>query len=101
MGSNEEVSSPTFTISRQYRAKNLWLHHYDFYRLTEGGVVENELAESLADEKNVVAIEWSQVVSKSLPTERMTIKISSPQTNKRHLTLNYPTAKKYMLAGII
>jgi tRNA threonylcarbamoyladenosine biosynthesis protein TsaE len=45
MGSTDHVASPTFTISREYVAGELALFHFDFYRLSDPGVVAIELAE--------------------------------------------------------
>src|SRR5205809_5112570 len=44
-GSRERVSSPTFTLSRLYKAKNFEIQHFDFYRLDRPGVLEDQLAE--------------------------------------------------------
>src|ERR1700694_4100448 len=44
----DTVQSPTFTICRTYVARdNLELHHFDFYRLQEPGIMSAELNESL------------------------------------------------------
>ncbi|MBX4191001.1 tRNA (adenosine(37)-N6)-threonylcarbamoyltransferase complex ATPase subunit type 1 TsaE, partial [Candidatus Saccharibacteria bacterium] len=34
-GSKANVTSPTFTLSRLYPAKNFSIHHFDFYRLND------------------------------------------------------------------
>src|SRR5690349_8475192 len=51
MGSIDAVSSPSFTISQVYNSDNLSLHHYDFYRLGEPGLMAQELSEVLDDPK--------------------------------------------------
>src|SRR5690349_10555846 len=57
---DEDVQSPSFTLSRVYPARDdLWLHHYDFYRLNDPGVMRYEFAESIADAKSVTIIEWA------------------------------------------
>ena len=73
MGIDEEVQSPTFTLSRVYESPKLALHHYDFYRLSEPGVMSYELAESLADRKAVTVIEWAETVEDVLPKDRIVI----------------------------
>src|SRR5689334_12645084 len=68
LGINEDVQSPSFTISRVYAARDdLWLHHYDFYRLSDPGVMRYELAESIADAKSITIIEWADTVHDILP----------------------------------
>src|SRR5688572_5517582 len=50
LGSLDKVVSPTFTVSRVYKCRDgLYLHHFDFYRLNEPGVVGHELAEVIGD----------------------------------------------------
>lgn len=72
-GSRDHVASPTFTVSREYDAGQLRIHHFDFYRLPEAGIMAQELAELLEDRRNVVVVEWSDVVRQVLPDERVTI----------------------------
>ena len=46
----DEVQSPTFTISRNYEAADgLRLAHYDFYRLPDAGIMKMELDEAIHD----------------------------------------------------
>lgn len=68
------MTSPTFTLSRIYRLKSkLELHHYDLYRLAEGGVVGDELAEDLGDPQVITVIEWADIARDELPADRLTI----------------------------
>src|SRR5690606_30129333 len=70
-GSKDDVASPTFTISRIYSGPKFDIHHYDFYRLSEPGVVRQELEESLADGQVVIAVEWAETVRDVLPENRL------------------------------
>lgn len=74
---DEDIQSPTFTLERQYQARDgLELHHYDFYRLNEPGVVAYELAESIADPAAITIVEWGESVDDVLPVERLSIELS-------------------------
>lgn len=53
----DEVSSPTFTLIREYRGGRLTLYHVDLYRLKALEVDDLGLDE-LIDEGAVTAIEW-------------------------------------------
>jgi tRNA threonylcarbamoyladenosine biosynthesis protein TsaE len=97
MGSTDHVASPTFTISREYRADGLTLHHFDFYRLHEPGIMSAELAEVLADPKAVVAVEWSDIVQHVLPERRLTVRLSLTGENSRRLELAYPSELAYLI----
>lgn len=84
MGVRDVVQSPTFNICLIHKAShNLELHHFDFYRLTEAGVMREELAESLEQPNVVVVIEWGDIVHDILPADRVTINLSVPEEEKR------------------
>lgn len=86
---DEDVQSPSFTISRVYDARDkLRLVHYDFYRLTEPGVMQMELAEAVQDSRNVVVVEWADVTKDVLPMDRITIRFQSPTEQIRTLTIS-------------
>jgi tRNA threonylcarbamoyladenosine biosynthesis protein TsaE len=92
LGSNDPVSSPTFTLSRIYKAKNgLQIHHFDFYRLDEPGVLRDQLTESLNDKYVVAVIEWSGIVKDVLPVERISIefKPTAADPDERQITFSY------------
>lgn len=74
LGVNDDVQSPSFTISRTYPARDgLELHHYDFYRLEDPGIMTYELSESLHDDRTVTVIEWAETVAGVLPAQRVVI----------------------------
>lgn len=85
----EPVQSPTFTISRQYQGRDdLTLAHYDFYRLEDAGIMSEELAEVLGSAQTVTIIEWSGAVKDVLPTDRLSITITSPTEHGRRLSFH-------------
>ncbi len=88
LGIDEDIQSPTFTISRVYDARDgLILSHYDFYRLNDAGIMADELHETLQDPQGVTAIEWGDIVEGVLPKERVTIVFEAPTEETRTLTL--------------
>jgi tRNA threonylcarbamoyladenosine biosynthesis protein TsaE len=88
MGVDEDVQSPSFTISRVYDTpKGLRLAHYDFYRLHDAGIMAAELHETLHDVLNVTIIEWAEIVTGVLPADRLTITITSPSEASRVMTI--------------
>ena len=81
---DEDVQSPSFTISRVYDARdNLQLAHYDFYRLNEAGIMESELGETVSDPRSITVIEWAQIVAGVLPEDRLTVRMTSPSETDR------------------
>lgn len=83
---DEAVQSPSFTISRVYDARDgLMLAHYDFYRLSDAGIMANELAETTKDPATITVIEWADIVEGVLPTERLRITFTAPTETTRNL----------------
>lgn len=83
---DEDVQSPSFTISRVYEARDeLVLSHYDFYRLHDAGIMADELHETLHDPKSVTIIEWAEIVSGVLPDDNLRVMITSPSETSRRI----------------
>lgn len=96
-GSDDAVRSPSFTLANQYRAPRFTLHHFDFYRLDEPGIIKRELSEVFQDSKAVSAIEWADPVKSILPAERLTVHILATGDEERRLDLTYPESLSYLL----
>lgn len=97
MGSADTVASPSFTISREYKANDLTLYHFDFYRLADPGIIANELAEIITDPKAVVAVEWGEIVEDVLPEARLVIKITATDETSRSFVINYDESLSYLI----
>ena len=102
---DEVVQSPTFTISRLYQARNdLELHHYDFYRLQEPGVLRASLAESLVQQNAITALEWDDSVRDILPLERtitITLKYVGNDAGARELHIHAVEDQALLLQSIL
>lgn len=96
-GSDDHVSSPTFTVSKVYKAPKFNIHHFDFYRLQEAGLMEHELQDLLGDSKAIVVVEWGGVVKHVLPEQRTTIEIIQSDTESRDITLSFPPKLSYLM----
>ena len=74
LGITEEVTSPSFTISKQYTAPSgLTLVHYDFYRLPDPGLMADDLLENLSSDHTITVVEWADSVSDFLPANHQTL----------------------------
>lgn len=102
LGIEDDVQSPSFTISRVYVARDgLELHHYDFYRLHDAGVMQYELAESIGESKVITVVEWADTVQEVLPSERCQVYIRyTPDGNGRELELKLPESLKYLEGSV-
>lgn len=99
-GSEDTVSSPSFTLTNQYEAPGHTIYHLDFYRLNEPGIMRDELAEMLSDPQAVVVVEWAEIVENILPVDRLTIHIETTGESSRNITVNYPDSLSYMVEGL-
>lgn len=85
---DDDIQSPSYTISRLYDARNsLQLVHYDFYRLSDPGIMANEVTEMVHDENTITVIEWADIVEGILPENRYTIRFESPSETVRAINL--------------
>ena len=94
LGITEVITSPTFTIIKEYLYGEMPLYHMDVYRLdgnTDGIGVEEYFTKG-----GIVIIEWADTIKDILPEERLDIKIkvSEDDENKRIIVIN-PHGKKY------
>ncbi len=98
MGVQDVVQSPTFTISQIHNGANgLELHHFDFYRLKEAGVMNAELAESLDQSNTVVAIEWGDIVHDVLPKQYIHVTLHTQNDESREITIACPARAKNII----
>lgn len=85
---DDDVQSPTFTISRVYDARDgLELVHYDFYRLAEPGVLKMEIEESVHRPDAVTVIEWGGIIEGVLPADRLTLTITAVADTERTINI--------------
>lgn len=69
----EEITSPTFNIIKEYTSGELPLYHMDVYRL-DGNASELGI-EDYFSKGGITIIEWSDMIKELLPEERLDIKI--------------------------
>ena len=88
LGIEEPVTSPSFTISKSYALSGGGkLVHYDFYRLSEPGLMADDLKENVDGKNNVVVIEWGESVVDLLPEDHIRIKIECTEDKGRRVSL--------------
>ena len=85
LGIEENITSPTFNIIKEYKSGEKDLYHMDVYRL-EGDTSELGLEEYLKKD-GVVIIEWADMIASELPEERLEIRFKITGEEKRSLTI--------------
>ena len=88
LGSNEAVTSPTFTLLHEYRGGRLPIYHFDFYR------VENLTAlwaigfDETVFGDGVSVIEWADRFGDAIPSQARWIRFEIVSENQRRIDLS-------------
>lgn len=88
IGSNDDVSSPTFSIVNDYKLKGNSIYHFDLYRINDDEEALNFGFEDYLSTSNWVFIEWPQTILNLLPEDTNTIEIFHNNNNSRFLKLS-------------
>ena len=90
----EDVTSPTFNIIKEYTTGQMDLYHMDVYRLD--GKVGDLGIEDYFNKGGITIIEWADTITDYLPEERLEIKfkLSEEDEDTRIITIT-PYGKEY------
>lgn len=88
IGSNDEVTSPTFSIVNEYKANANLIFHFDLYRINSLEEAYNFGVEDYLYSNNWCIIEWPELIESILPENFDKIEIKINQDNTRTLELN-------------
>jgi len=92
LGISETITSPTYTIIKEYNSGELPFYHMDVYRLD--GNTDGVGIEEYFNKGGIVVIEWADTIKDILPKERLDIKFKVLDENKRVLVFT-PHGRKY------
>ncbi len=92
LGIEENITSPTFNIVKEYNVGEMPLYHMDVYRLEEGD--ESIGFQDYFNGGGITIIEWSELIEDSLPDERLDIKFKVIDEDTRVIKLT-PHGQKY------
>ena len=92
LGINETITSPTFTIVKEYESGELPLYHMDVYRLEDNK--DNIGLTDYFNKGGITIIEWADMIEGELPEERLDIRFRVVDENTRVLTF-IPHGKAY------
>ena len=92
LGIDENITSPTFNIVKEYNSGELPLYHMDVYRLEDGD--ESIGFDDYFKNEGICIIEWAELIEDSLPEERLDIKFRVIDEDTRIIKLT-PHGQKY------
>lgn len=69
LGISETVTSPTFTIVKEYRSGRLPLFHFDVYRLEDEEALMETGSQEYFEAGGVCVIEWADQIADLLPED--------------------------------
>lgn len=85
LGIEENITSPTFTIIKEYPNGEMPLYHMDVYRLD--GNTDGVGIEEYYNKGGIVIIEWAKTIKDILPEERLEIKFKVVDENRRKIII--------------
>ena len=89
LGIKDTISSPTFTIVKEYKSGRLPLYHFDVYRLGDGEELLDIGAEEYLYGDGLCVIEWADIVADVLPEDAIAINIEYGENEgERIVTIN-------------
>ena len=87
LGTNDDVSSPTFSIVNEYETDNGIVYHFDFYRLNHEEEALDFGIEEYLYSNQYCLMEWPNKIVNFIPDEHHTITIENVD-GVRHLNFN-------------
>lgn len=92
LGINETITSPTFSLVKEYYEGEMPLFHMDVYRLDEGA--DSFGLSDYLNQDGICIIEWPEMVQDQLPDERLDVKIKVIDDDTRVLVFT-PYGQQY------
>jgi len=93
LGIKEKILSPTFAVAKRFKVKGKHFenfYHIDCYRINNIKDMKSlGFRDIILNPKNIVAIEWAEIVKKNLPKSTIIIKFVFVDKNKRGIIIGF------------
>ncbi len=87
LGVHEVITSPTFTLAREYQG-TMQIHHLDVYRIDQIEEVRDLALPELFEGNSVTLIEWGDQIISALPKDHLEISLEyADADNDRFITI--------------
>ena len=96
LGSDINVTSPTFQLLQIYQADGYDIYHYDLYRLKNRDEIFELSIEDAMNGRNICIIEWPEIIFDILPKETLVIELGfeDNEVDKRYAICYPPSRNK-------
>jgi len=85
--SEEDVTSPTFTLVHEYRGPRANLYHIDLYRIDTVRQLETLGLDDLVSANSILLIEWGEKFQRFVHERDVEIALESVGENSRHIRI--------------
>ena len=96
LGVSEPITSPTFTLAREYEGQRLTMHHLDVYRLEEIDEVLDLALPELLDGASVTLIEWGDAIIPALPGEYLEVRFEYGEDDDERVVGVRPVGRRWL-----
>jgi tRNA threonylcarbamoyladenosine biosynthesis protein TsaE len=83
--SEEDVTSPTFTLIHEYRGSRATLYHIDLYRIDTARELQTLALDDLMADNSILLIEWGEKFSRFQRERDVEIALERVGENDRHI----------------
>ncbi len=87
LGIDEDITSPTFLIVKEYTSGRLPLYHFDLYRFDTPNQLDFFSIDEYLFGNGVCVIEWAEKIEHMLPSEHLRIEIQWLKEDQRQINL--------------
>ena len=88
--SEDEVTSPTFTLVHEYRGPSVNVYHIDLYRVDTARELETLGLDDLMGEKNLLLVEWGEKFARFVRESDLEIALERTGENDRRISVRSP-----------
>lgn len=87
LGSDDNVSSPTYSLVNEYLAENKSIYHFDFYRINSIEEVYDMGFEDYLSQDAIIIIEWPELIEPLWPEHFIRLDLSLLEGDLRKIEL--------------
>ena len=85
--SEDDVTSPTFTLVHEYRGPSVNVYHIDLYRVDTPRELETLGLDDLMGEKNLLLVEWGEKFARFVNESDLEIALERTGENDRRISV--------------